>query len=142
MSTDQYAVADVPVVDGSSTPVMTHVAGINVSVFSNSDHKAAALAFVKFLTSPEEQVSLNQQFHSLPVVKQAQSDSSFDTPSLKTFNSILAEHAEPMPLINEEGQMETIIGDAIKQLMATAATKGAVSEAQVKSALSAANQKM
>jgi multiple sugar transport system substrate-binding protein len=142
MSAGDYGVADVPVVDGSSTPVMTHVAGINVSVFSNSDHKAAALAFVKFLTSPEEQVSLNQQFHSLPVVKQAQSDSAFDTPSLKTFNSILAEHAEPMPLINEEGQMETIIGDAIKQLMATAATKGAVSEAQVKSALSAANQKM
>jgi multiple sugar transport system substrate-binding protein len=31
---------------------MTHVAGINVSVFQNTKHKDAALAFVKFLTSP------------------------------------------------------------------------------------------
>jgi multiple sugar transport system substrate-binding protein len=142
MTPSQYGVADVPVVDGSSTPVMTHVAGINISVFSNSKNKAAALAFVKFLTSPQQQVSLNTQFKSLPVVKAAQHDAAFDTPSLKTFNSILAEHAEPMPLINEEGQMETIIGGAVKGLMAQAATKGSVSEADVKAALTAANQKM
>src|SRR3954454_19018793 len=142
LKTSDYEVADVPVTDSSSTPIMTHVAGINVSVFQNSGHKDAAMAFVKFLTSPEEQVSLNTQFGSLPVVKEAQSDQAFDTPNLKTFNKILAEHAEPMPLINEEGQMETFIGDAVKQLISRAATKGSVSEADVKSALTAANQKM
>ncbi|MFL5442796.1 MAG: ABC transporter substrate-binding protein [Myxococcales bacterium] len=142
MKTSEYEVADVPVTDGSSTPIMTHVAGINVSVFQNSGHKDAALAFVKFLTSPAQQVSLNTQFGSLPVVKEAQNDQAFDTPNLKTFNRILAEHAEPMPLINEEGQMETFIGDALKQLISRAATKGSVSEAEVKSALTAANQKM
>src|SRR3954447_11496285 len=142
MKPGDYAVADVPVADGSSTPVMTHVAGINVSVFQNSQHKDAALAFIKYLTSPQEQVSLNTQFHSLPVVADAQKDEAFSTPQLKTFNKILADHAEPMPLINEEGQMETIIGGALKGLIATAATKGSVSEAQVKSALTAANEKM
>jgi multiple sugar transport system substrate-binding protein len=142
MTDDQYGIAKVPVQDGSSSPIMTHVAGINVSVFKNSEHKAAALQFVKFLTSDDEQVKLNTTFHSLPVVKEAQSNEAFSTPQLKTFNSILAEHAEPMPLINEEGQMETIIGDAVKQLFATAATKGSVTEAQVKTALSAANEKM
>jgi len=142
MKKSEYAVAPVPVVDGSSTPVMTHVAGINISVFQNSQHKDAALAFVKFLTSPTEQVSLNQQFGSLPVTQQAQKDQAFDTPSLKTFNKILANNAEPMPLINEEGQMETFVGDAVKQLIAKATTQGPVSEAEVKSALSAANQKM
>ena len=131
-----------PVADGSQTPVMTHVAGINVSVFQNSEHKDAALAFVKFLTSESEQVSLNQQFHSLPVTTEAQGNEAFSTANLKTFNSILAKHAEPMPLINEEGQMETIVGGALKGLFATAATKGAVSDAQVKAALTAANQKM
>jgi multiple sugar transport system substrate-binding protein len=142
MKPGDYSVADVPVVDGSNTPVMTHVAGINISIFKNTQHKEAALAFVKFLTSNAEQVSLNAQYHSLPVVKSAQSNQAFDTSSLKTFNSILAGHAEPMPLINQEGQMETIVGGAVKQLFATAATKGSVSEAQVKSALTDANQKM
>lgn len=142
MKASDYSVADVPVLDGSSTPIMTHVAGINVSVFENSKKKDAALAFVKFLTSPAEQVSLNSQFGSLPVVKAAQSNEAFSSPNLKVFNSILADHAEPMPLINAEGQMETIIGDTVKQLISKAATKGSVSEADVKSALTAGNQKM
>ena len=73
MKKDEYGVAELPVADGSDTPIMTHVAGINLSVFANTKKKAAALEFVKFLTSPEEQVKLNQSFGSLPVVKQAQS---------------------------------------------------------------------
>jgi multiple sugar transport system substrate-binding protein len=142
MAKSDYGIADVPVLDGSSTPIMTHVAGINVSIFQNTKHKDAALAFVKFLTSPPEQVQLNQDFGSLPVVKDAQSDPAFSTENLKTFNSILADHAAPMPEIAQEGQMEQFIGAAVKGLIATAASKGSVSEAQVKSALSDANQKM
>jgi multiple sugar transport system substrate-binding protein len=142
MAKSAYGIAPVPVEDGSSTPVMTHVAGINVSVFANSKKKAAALEFVKFLTSAPEQVSLNKSFGSLPVIKQAQSDPSFSTPNLKTFGKILADHAEPMPLIAEEGQMETFIGTALKQLISDSATKGPVSDAQVQAALKSANDKM
>ncbi len=142
MKKDEYCVAELPVADGSDTPVMTHVAGINLSVFTNTKKKAAALEFVKFLTSTGEQVKLNQSFGSLPVVKQAQSDPAFSSPNLKTFNGILADHAEPMPLIPEEGQMETIIGTAMKQLISDSATKGPVSDAQVKAALKDANDKM
>ena len=137
-----FAVADVPVLDGSSNPIMTHVAGINVSVFQNTQHKDAALAFVKFLTSPAEQVALNKAFGSLPVVRAAQDDPAFKGQNLKTFNSILADHAAPMPLIAQEGQMEQFLGAAIKGLVATAASKGTVSDAQVKAALSDANEKM
>ena len=143
MAKSAYGVADVPVADGSDTPIMTHVAGINVSVFTNTKKKAAALEFVKFLTSPGEQVKLNQSFGSLPVVKEAQSDPAFASPNLKTFNGILADHAEPMPLIAEEGQMETFIGDGDEGAdRRDSATKGAVSDAQVKAALKAANEKM
>jgi multiple sugar transport system substrate-binding protein len=142
MARGEYAIADVPVLDGSTKPIMTHVAGINVSVFQNTKHKDAALAFVKFLTSPAEQVRLNQDFGSLPVIKQAQSDPAFGTPNLKTFNSILAEHAAPMPEIAQEGQMEQFLGAAIKGLVATAASKGSVSDTQVKAALTDANEKM
>ena len=142
MKKSEYGIAEVPVMDGSDTPIMTHVAGINISIFANSKKKAAALEWVKFLTSPEEQVKLNQSFGSLPVVKQAQGDPAFATPNLKTFNGILADHAEPMPLIAEEGQMETFIGEALKGLISDSATKGAVSDAQVQAALKSANEKM
>jgi multiple sugar transport system substrate-binding protein len=142
MKKNAYGVAPVPVFEGSSTPIMTHVAGINVSVFENSEHKDAALAFVKFLTAPEQQVALNQDFGSLPVVKEAQSDPAFSDPNLKTFNQILADHAAPMPEIPQEGQMEQFIGSAMKGLIATAASKGSVSAEQVKSALTDANEKM
>jgi multiple sugar transport system substrate-binding protein len=142
MAKSAYSIAPVPVLDGSTKPIMTHVAGINVSVFQNSQHKDAALAFVKFLTSPTEQVALNRSFGSLPVVKSAQDDPAFKGQNLKTFNSILADHAAPMPLIAQEGQMEQFLGAAIKGLVATAASKGTVSDAQVKAALSDANQKM
>ena len=142
MAKSEYGIAEVPVMDGSTTPIMTHVAGINVSIFTNTKQKDAALQFVKFLTSPDEQVTLNQSFGSLPVVTAAQSNEAFSTENLKTFNGILAEHAEPMPLIPEEGQMETFIGTALKGLVAKAATKGGVSDADVKSALKEANEKM
>jgi multiple sugar transport system substrate-binding protein len=142
MKKSEYGIAEVPVEDGSSTPIMTHVAGINISIFSNTKEKDAALQFVKFLTSPDEQVTLNQSFGSLPVVTAAQSNEAFSTENLKTFNGILADHAEPMPLIPEEGQMETFIGTALKGLVAKAATKGGVSEAEVKAELKSANEKM
>lgn len=142
MKRSEYGVADVPVFDGTTTPIMTHVAGINLSIFENSKHKAAALKFVKFLTSRPEQVTLNRTYGSLPVVKEAQSDPAFASKNVKVFNQILADHAAPMPLIAQEGQMETLVGQALKDLFATAATKGAVTDAQVKAALATANDKM
>jgi multiple sugar transport system substrate-binding protein len=142
MKKDAYGVAPVPVFEGSSDPIMTHVAGINVSVFENSEHKDAALAFVKFLTATEQQVALNQDFGSLPVVTEAQSDPAFSDPNLKTFNDILANNAAPMPEIPQEGQMEQFVGSAMKGLIATAASKGSVSAEQVKAALTDANEKM
>jgi multiple sugar transport system substrate-binding protein len=142
MKSSEFGVADTPVANGSSTPVMTHVAGINISIFKNTSHKEDALKFVNFLTGRQEQVSLNTSYGSLPVVKQAQSNPVFATPDLKTFDSILSQHAAPMPLISKESQMETIVGGEVKQLFATAATSGTVSTAQVKSAASGANQQM
>jgi multiple sugar transport system substrate-binding protein len=142
MKASAYGVAHVPVADGSSDPIMTHVAGINISIFKNSAHRDAALKFVNFLTSTPEQISLNEAYGSLPVVGQARSAPAFNTPALKTFDSILAQHSAAMPLIAQESQMETIVGGALKQLFSTAATSGSVSTAQVKSALTGAGQKM
>jgi multiple sugar transport system substrate-binding protein len=46
-----------------------------------------------------------------------------------------------MPQITKEGEMETIVGGAIKQLFAQAAT-GTVTDADIKAAMTRANQQM
>lgn len=140
-----YAAAPVPMESADSTGLLgtqSHVAGINISVFENSDNKDAAIDFVKHLTSDEEQVYLNKAFSSLPVVTSAYDDPAFQSDTIKLKQVTLADHAQPMPLYPSEGQMETLVGTAIKNLLATAAQGGSVSEADVKSALEDANSQM
>jgi multiple sugar transport system substrate-binding protein len=145
MKPSDFGIAQVPVPDPlppNGKPIESHVAGINISIFQDTQHKAAALQFVKFMTSPQEQVKLNKLYTSLPVVKDAYSDPAFNTPVMKTFETILAQHAAPMPLIPQEGQMETVMGGAVKQLIATAASGKPVTTSVVQAQLSAANQTM
>ncbi|GAA0958012.1 extracellular solute-binding protein [Frigoribacterium faeni] len=140
-----YAAAPVPMETADATDLLgtqSHVAGINISVFDNSDNKDAAIDFVKHLTSDDEQVYLNQAFSSLPVVTSAYDDPAFQSDTIKLKQVTLADHAQPMPLFPSEGQMETLVGTAIKGLLATAAQGGSVSEADVKSALEDANSQM
>jgi multiple sugar transport system substrate-binding protein len=137
MKPGDFGVAQVPVPDPpppGGKAIESHVAGINISIFKDTQHKAAALQFVKFMTSTAEQIKLNKLYTSLPVVKDAYSDPAFQT--------ILGQHAAPMPLIPQEGQMETVMGGAIKQLLAAAASGTPLSTSYVQAQLSAANQTM
>lgn len=145
MPEEEYGVAKLPLPDPmppDGEPIMSHVAGINLSVFNNTENREGALEFVKFLTGGEQQAELNQSFGSLPVTTEAREAPRFSSGKLEVFNDILSNNAEPMPLIPEEGKMETLIGDAVKQLFAMAATGGSVSTGEVRQALSEANQKM
>jgi multiple sugar transport system substrate-binding protein len=145
MKPSEFGVAQVPLPDPlppGGKPIESHVAGINISIFKDTQHKAAALEFVKFMTSTQEQIKLNKLYTSLPVVKDAYSDPAFNTPVMRTFETILAQHAAPMPLIPQEGQMETVMGGAVKQLIATAASGKPVTTSVVQAQLSAANQTM
>lgn len=145
MKPSDFGIAQVPVPDPlppGGKAIESHVAGINISIFKDTQHKAAALQFVKFMTSTAEQIKLNKLYTSLPVVKGAYSDPSFQTPDMQTFETILGQHAAPMPLIPQEGQMETVMGGAIKQLLATAAGGTPLSTSYVQSQLSSANQTM
>jgi multiple sugar transport system substrate-binding protein len=145
MKPSEYGIAQVPVLDPlppGGQSIESHVAGINISVFKNTQHKAAALAFVKFMTSTAEQIKLNKLYSSLPVVKDAYSDPAFQTPQIKTFETILAQHAAPMPLIPQEGQMETVMGGTVKQILALAGSGRPVSTSDIQAQLSAANQTM
>ncbi len=145
MKPDQYGIAQIPVPDTlppGGKDIQSHAAGINISIFKNTQHKAAALEFVKFMTSTQEQIKLNKIYTSLPVVKDAYSDPAFRTPQMQAFETILAQHAAPMPLIAQEGQMETVMGGAVKQLLASAASGHQVSASDINAQLSAANQNM
>lgn len=140
-----YGVIQVPVVDPlpkGGDDVQTMVAGINVSVFVDSAQQDAALQLVEFLTSTKEQVILNQAYGTLPVVTAAYENEAFNDDVAATFATILQDRAAPMPQLPEEGQMETLVGGAVKDLIGRAAVGEAVTEADVRAALENANEQM
>lgn len=145
MNAADIGVAPVPL--PSPTPaggkkVTSMVAGINLAVFDNSKHKDAALQFVKFMTSTPEQQSLNKTYGSLPSVSDAYSDSAFQTKDVQTFKDILSTSAAPLPAVAQESQFETLVGTAIKNMFADAASGKAVTEASIASQLAAAQQQI
>lgn len=142
---EDYAAAPVPMMSADATGeegTQSHVAGINVSVFANSDNKEAAIDFVAHLTSDAEQIYLNDRFTSLPVVTAAYDDEAFQGEETQLKQQILAEHAQPMPLYPSEGQMETLVGEAMNGLFARIAQGDEVTEDDVRAALEDANSQM
>ena len=145
MSADGYGVVPIPLPDpmpAGGKKVTSHVAGINISVFANTGNKDGAMKFVKFMTSTAEQQKLNKAFGSLPVVKDAYRDPAFQTADIKTFQQVLSTSAAPLPQIAQESQFETTVGGAIKDLFAQVAGGKSVSDADIRAALAAAEQKM
>jgi multiple sugar transport system substrate-binding protein len=145
MSPDDYGVVPVPLQEPAPSggkKVTSMVAGINLAVFANTKNKDAALQFVKFMTSDAEQITLNKTYGSLPSVSSAYSDAAFQTPTVKTFQDVLATSAAPLPAVPEEAQFETLVGTAMKDLWAQIASGKPVSADDVRAKLSAANQQV
>jgi multiple sugar transport system substrate-binding protein len=145
MTADQYGVAPVPFempVPAGGKHINSMVAGINMAVFANTKHKAAALQFVKFMTSDAEQVTLNKAYSSLPTVTGAYTDPTFQTPTVKTFQGILSSTAAAMPEVPAESQFETLIGAMLKGLFADAASGKSITDAEIASQLTAASQQV
>ena len=116
------------------------VAGINLGIFKNTEHKDAALKFVKFMTSTPTQTSLNKTYGSLPSVTDAYSDPAFQTPNVQVFRDVLSTTAAPLPQVAGESQFENLVGTVMKNLWADAASGKAVSAGYIKSKLTAAQQ--
>ncbi|MEY9848802.1 multiple sugar transport system substrate-binding protein [Streptacidiphilus sp. BW17] len=146
MSPSQYGVVPVPFADTSATSGPTHVdsivAGINLSVFGGTKNKDAALKFVKFMTSQPTQIALNKSYGSLPSVSDAYTDPAFQTPTVKVFQNVLASSAAPMPAVATESQFETVIGTALKNLFADAASGKPVTDQSIASQLDQAQQQL
>ncbi|WP_435212967.1 ABC transporter substrate-binding protein [Streptomyces sp. bgisy034] len=145
MSEDAYGIAPVPVqsgTPGSGTSVNSMVMGINLAVFKNTDNLDGATKFVKFMTGDDEQKILNEAYSSIPPVKGAQSDQSFNTPANAVLKDTLAQSAVAAPQVADESQFETAVGTAIKELWADAAAGRPVTTDSVKAALEKAQQQM
>ncbi|MFG1866658.1 ABC transporter substrate-binding protein [Micromonospora arborensis] len=145
MPADAYGVAPVPFLaspPAGGKKVNSMVAGINMAVFKHTKNKDGALSFVKFMTSDEEQTLLNKTYGSLPAVKTAGSDPAFSATEQKNIQETLVTTAAPLPQVPEESTFETLVGTAMKELFADAASGKPVTEASVKAKLTDAQQKM
>ncbi|MFE0460068.1 ABC transporter substrate-binding protein [Kitasatospora sp. NPDC058965] len=144
MNPDDYGIVPIPAPAGATgtKAVTSMVAGINLAVFKNTKNLDGALNFVKFMTSDDEQKQLNGTYGSLPPVKAAQADAAFGTPELKTLAGVLQNSAAPLPQVASESQFETLIGTAVKNLLAAAAAGQPVTDASVKAELTKAQQQM
>ncbi|HEX3750375.1 MAG TPA: sugar ABC transporter substrate-binding protein [Streptosporangiaceae bacterium] len=144
MSPDAYGVAAPPVESG--TPSMSNpdsmVAGINIAVFKSSKNQAAALKFVKFMTSQSESTLLNGKYGSITPVKAALAATPAATQEQTVLRNVLSNSATPLPQVAKEAQFETAVGGAVKTLFADAAAGKPVSAATVKQQLSSAQQQM
>jgi multiple sugar transport system substrate-binding protein len=118
------------------------VAGINLAVFAETAHHDAALRFVRFMTSDQEQTILNKAYGSMPTVKGAYADPAFQTDKAKVFQQILGTTAAPLPAVPQESQFETLVGTVMKDLFADAASGKSVTRESIASKLSAANQQV
>ncbi|GAA4509927.1 sugar ABC transporter substrate-binding protein [Actinoallomurus oryzae] len=145
MKAGEFGVVPIPAPDplpAGGHKVSSHVAGINIGVFKNTKNKDGALKLIDFLTSPDEQKILDTQLGPLPVVQEAYNDPKFQTPLIKTFRDILANASETLPMIPQEAQFETLVGNTVKQLIADAAAGKPVDDQTIRSRLAAANKKM
>ena len=145
MKTSAYGIAPIPVASplpSGGKAVETFPAGINLAVPSSSTHQAAALALVKYLTSPSAQIQLNQTYGTFPPVLAAQASPLFQTPGQKTLESIYNNHSTPLPPVPSESTMETDLGGGITHLIGSAATGGAVSESKILAALTSAQDQL
>lgn len=142
---EDYAVTRIPSPEqlpAGGHDIGTMVAGTNITVMNTTEHRDEALQLVRFLTDVEAQVALNQAYGTLPVVEGAYADEAFNDETLQTLKTILRDHAEPFPQVPEVGQMETLVGGAMKELFAQVAATGTVTDDDIRAALEEADSQM
>lgn len=145
MPASKYGATHIP---GPSTlpaggkDIYTFPAGINLAVPSSTKHKAAALALVKYMTSPSVQESVNKTYGTFPPVLAAQQSSIFQTATYKSLEAAYNNHAAPLPQVSSESTMETDLGGAITHLIAEAATGTNLTTSQILAALKSAQDQL
>lgn len=141
MKPSEFGVVPFPAPAGGDD-VASHVAGINLSIFKNTKNKSGALKFVKFMTSKSEQAILDKPYSALPVLKDGKVTFTSDPKLAKTFQNIYNTKSKPLPLVPAEDQFESTVGKAMNKMFSQIATGKTVSKADIKQALSTAQQQV
>ncbi|MBO3089810.1 ABC transporter substrate-binding protein [Cellulomonas dongxiuzhuiae] len=142
MAPDAYGVVPFPAPSDAESDVASHVAGINISIFGNTEHPDEALQLVEYMTSEDVQTTLGKPFSSLPVLKDAQAVFTDDAELAETFTQIYNERSAPLPLVPAEDQFETTVGQAMNTMFATIATGGTVTADDVREAMQTAQDQV
>jgi multiple sugar transport system substrate-binding protein len=146
MKSSDFGISGFPVMSPlpeGGKAIESHIAGINLAVRASTSHMAASLALVKFLTSTNEQATINQTYGSLPVVTAAYKLPAFQDSTTKAYLDILASHAAAMPKVPSEAQMEPLLGGAITTLIGQTASSGKTpTDQQILSALQNAQNQL
>ncbi|MET7641343.1 sugar ABC transporter substrate-binding protein [Streptomyces sp. NPDC005438] len=144
MKSDEYGIAPVPfqtAEPAKGRDVNSMVAGINISVFNNTDNLDGSLKFVKFMTSDKEQEALNKTYGSLSPLTTAKQNAS-GNPDEPVLRQVLTDNAAPLPQVPNESKFETLVGTAMKELFADAAAGKKVTTQAVRDRLAKAQQQM
>ena len=121
-----WAVAPMPVIEGGEN-VQSHIAGIDLVVSADSQHKAEAFQLVAHLTSAEEQSVVAEMFDVLPVVEAAYDEeplASSDDLTIEVRRGAIADAAVGFPAVENIGEIETGVGNAVREAFQTFATGG------------------
>ncbi|WP_027479137.1 ABC transporter substrate-binding protein [Gryllotalpicola ginsengisoli] len=124
--------ADTPAED----QISTFPAGINIAIFSYTQHLDQALKFVKYMTSEDTQATLDKPYKTLPVLKDASPSFTDDADEAKVFTTAYNEQSKVLPQVATEGDFESAVGKAVTNLIADIAQGKNVSASDIKKALS------
>ncbi|WP_377272277.1 extracellular solute-binding protein [Peterkaempfera sp. SMS 1(5)a] len=145
MKPADYGVVPIPLPDPlppGGRAVTSLVGGINIAAMADSGNPEGALRLIGFMTGTEEQKILNRAYGSLPVTPAAYDDPAFRTPIARIFRQVLATTSAPLPMIPEEAQFETLVGNAVQELLAAAAAGRTVDASTVRARLAFADSQM
>jgi multiple sugar transport system substrate-binding protein len=142
MTADQYAVVPYPAPADAPEDTASHVAGINLSIFADTDNKEGALQFVQHMTSPEVQEQLGKPFAALPVLKDATPVFTDNAEEAAVFIDVYENRSKPLPLVPAEDQFETTVGQAMNDMFAQIATGTTITREDIAAAMETAQSQV
>lgn len=127
---DDFGVVTLPSPAKAAAQIATFPAGINISVFSYTSHRDAALQFVKWMTSEKAQAQLSVPYNTLPVL------TGVEVPADKqVFLEAYNDKSKPLPQVATEGDFEVTVGRAISQMFADIAVGDQITEDDIRQAM-------